>query len=158
MLFILIELERMAGADWVKPKEGPTPEFFRAKESDFEKRPVPLAKLAPYKVEVKVINVVGRGLCAYGHMPGDTFIFEGDHMEVVKSKTWNNDICVGALSAVLNVVPRYMWGGYLPDARGDEDNKVGLTICSDVKSLVVFQLRRIKNPESPYFRSTKYRK
>jgi uncharacterized repeat protein (TIGR04076 family) len=98
---------------------------------------------------------MGRGLCAYGHMPGDTFIFDGDHMEVVKSHGWYNDLCVSALSAILDLVPRYMWGGYLPDARGDEDNKVGLTMCSDVKSLTVFQLRRIKNPESPYFKKKK---
>lgn len=142
----------MSGYDWVKPKEGPLPEFFKMKPSDYEENPIDLAMIAPYKVEVKIVSILGRGLCAYGHMPGDTFLFEGDNMKVVKSHGWRNDICIGALDGILEVLPRYMWGGYLPEARGDEDNKTGLTMCSDVKSLVVVQLRRIKNPKSPYFK------
>ena len=140
--------------DWVKPKDKPLPEFYRRKPSYLESKVVDMAKLAPYKVEVKIVNVMGRGLCAYGHMPGDTFIFDGDDMQVVKSSGWCGNVCASALSQLLYEIPRYMWGAYMPEVRGDADNKIGLASCGDLKSQVIFQLRRIKKPESPYFKKS----
>jgi uncharacterized repeat protein (TIGR04076 family) len=137
--------------EWVKPKEGPLPDFFNLNASELEKKVVSMADIAPYKVEATVINIIGRGLCAYGHKIGDTYIFDGDNMEVVQSNGWMGGLCNGALRDLLYVIPRYMWGGYMPDVRGDKDNKVGLFNCGDLKSQVIFQLRRIKKPESPYF-------
>jgi uncharacterized repeat protein (TIGR04076 family) len=141
--------------DWVKPKKEPLPEFFNLKPTYFEKEVIDHAKVAPYKVEVKVINVLGRGQCAYGNEPGDTFIFDGDDMKVVKSHAWGGDLCTAAVGDILPEVRMYMWGAYLPWARGDRDNKTGIAYCRDLKSLIVFQLRRIKKPESPYFKREK---
>ncbi len=141
-----------SGYDWAKPKKGPLPEFFSLEPTYFEKEVIDQAKVAPYKVEVKVINILGRGICATGHEIGDTFIFEGNNIKVIKSHEWKNDFCGGALAMLQTDIARFMWGAYLPEARGDHDNKVGLSMCFDLKSPTIFQLRRIKNPESPYFK------
>lgn len=145
----------MNGYDWVKPKKNSLPEFFKLEPALTEKKVIDWAKLAPYKVEAKVINILGRGICATGHEIGDTFLFEGNNMKVIKSHEWRHEICDVPVSMFQHEIARYMWGGYLPDARGDPDNKVGLAMCNDLKSLVIFQLKRIKNIESPYWKETK---
>jgi uncharacterized repeat protein (TIGR04076 family) len=137
---------------WLKPKKSHLPEFFKLEPAYLEKEVVDRAKVAPYKVELKVVNILGSGICPYGHEIGDTFIFEGDTVKTVKSHTWGHNLCAVPLSWFQYDIARYMWGAYLPEARGDEENKTGLLICNDIKSWVVFQIRRIKNPESPYWK------
>ena len=51
-----------SGYDWAKPKKGPLPEFFSLEPTYFEKEVIDQAKVAPYKVEVTVINTLGRGI------------------------------------------------------------------------------------------------
>ena len=71
--------------DWLKPKKEHPLEFFDLDPVKSEKEVIDRAKSAPYKVEVKVVNILARGICAYGHEIGDTFIFEGDSVRTVKS-------------------------------------------------------------------------
>ena len=71
--------------DWVKPKEGALPEFYALEPAELEKEVIDRSEITPYKVEVKVINILGREICAYGHQIGDTFIIDGDNIQVINS-------------------------------------------------------------------------
>ncbi|MFX0195340.1 MAG: TIGR04076 family protein [Candidatus Hodarchaeota archaeon] len=150
------DLENPPNPDW-KPQsyewlelKAIDKEFWKYPPCPWEKRVIDASEAGMYEVEVKVQEVLGTGVCPYGHKPGDSFIFEGDSYWVVKSSSSHGGLCQRAFPRILI----FAWGGTMGPGdqdygRGEQDNWMKFTCCPEVQSPVFFQLKRIKK-KKPY--------
>lgn len=121
--------------------------FWKYPAGPWEKRVIDTGESTLYDIQVKVLEILGRGVCPYGHKPGDTFMFEGDSMKVVKTSAPAGGFCHRARSRILLNLWGLMCPGPQDYGRGEQDNFMQLTICPDAQNPVVLQLKRIKKKE-----------
>lgn len=87
-----------------------------------------------YEVEIKVKEILGKGVCALGIEPGDKWIARDDKVP--------NNICSWAFSIIFPMLQVLRYGGEFPW----EENKDKTTLCCiDPANPVVFELTRIKS-------------
>jgi len=90
----------------------------------------------PYKVVVTVLSV--RGRCSFGHRVGDQIVFDGE--------TVSGRVCLSALYSFLPKVFAMRYGADFPWL--DEEHKdVATHACPDAENQVVFEVRRIREPQ-----------
>ena len=121
--------------------------FWRYPPCKWEMRPIDAAEATAYRVEVKVLEILGRGVCPHGHKPGDTFIFDGDSLpEVVKSSAPSSALCLRAMERCIS----WIWSmglmneGSLDYGRGDQNSFMTLRNCPEIQNPVIFQFKRIE--------------
>lgn len=128
------------GYDWLEEK-AIDKTFWKSEPFPWELKVKDLAESTKYLVEAKVLEILGRGVCPYGHKPGDTFIFDGDSFEVVKTSAPAGGFCIRAMSKI------FPFGLMMPGpgmGRGEEDSRRSLDSCPQAMNPVIFQLKRIK--------------
>jgi uncharacterized repeat protein (TIGR04076 family) len=128
------------GYEWLKEK-AIDKTFWNLPPFAWELTVKDLAESTKYLVEAKVVEILGRGACPYGHKPGDTFIFDGDSYEVVKSSAPAGGFCMRAMTKI------FPFGLMMPGpslGRGEEDSLASVDACPEAMNPVIFQLKRIK--------------
>jgi uncharacterized repeat protein (TIGR04076 family) len=135
--------------EWLEP-EAMDKLFWSYTPCVWEKRVIDSSEACMYEVEVKVQEILGTGVCPYGHKAGDTFIFEGDGHRTVKSSAPCGGLCMRAYQRIQPSIGWAMMGsGDMDYGRGEQHNWMQITICPEVENPVVFQLKRVKKKE-PY--------
>lgn len=87
----------------------------------------------PYEVSIKIMRILGRGICPNGLKVGDTFSV--DEKGAVKG------LCGSAFHAIFPYLMVLRYGGNFPW----EDDKDKATIsCPDPKNPVIFEMERKK--------------
>ena len=115
----------------------------------WEKRVVDSGEAQVYKIEAKILEILGRGICPCGHKPGDTFIFDADTIETVKTSAPAGGLCYLARCSISSFVYGMMFPGPIDYGRGEQDSFAELINCPEVQNPVIFQLKRVKK-EKPY--------
>lgn len=116
----------------------------------WERRVIDSSEACMYEIEVKVQEILGRGVCPNGHKIGDVFIFEGDGFRTIKSSAIGGGLCLRAFQGIQPMINWTIMGpGNMDYGRGEQHNWMMITICPEVENPVVFQLKRAKK-KNPY--------
>ncbi len=86
-----------------------------------------------HKVQITVREIQGRGMCAYGINPQDSW--------VISSEETPANFCSWALQAIFPFLAVLRFGGKFP---WEEDKDTAVVCCPDPHNPVVFELKRIE--------------
>lgn len=85
-----------------------------------------------FPIEIKVVKILEKGVCSYGHKTGDVFVVEANEQPF--------GLCAWAFNSIFPFLTVLRFGGDFP---WEEEAGKAVACCPDPHNPVVFELRRL---------------